>query len=57
MAFAEYYAVDKMGILKSDFCVETFRQRTACLLFHYGKMKNECGYESDDELATDSDFC
>ena len=48
LAFAEYFAFSKKGF-PATFTVEGYRQRLGCLLFHYGRMKQNDGYASDAE--------
>ena len=50
MAFSEYYAMKKIDLLKIDFDIEAFRQKVACLLYHYDTMKQQDNYQSEDEL-------
>ena len=48
MAFAEYFAFSKKDF-PATFTIEGYRQRLGCLLFHYGRMKQDDGYASDAE--------
>ena len=50
LAFAEYYTMNKLELMKPDFDIEAFRPRVACLLFHYATMKNQDCCQSDEEL-------
>ena len=50
MAFSEYYVMKKMNLMKLNFDIESFRQKVACLFYHYDTMKQQYSCQTEDEL-------
>ena len=53
LAFAEYSCFHNKKNVWKTFNVELYRERLVCLLYHYGKIKLENGYTSENEIADD----
>lgn len=49
MVFAEYFSASRLDLVNEDIDIKLYRERIACLLYHYGMMKFINNIESDDE--------